>query len=559
MRAAKLFWAGLLVLLALFVPASAYADKRIALLVGNGAYANVAKLPNPANDVATMKAAFEAAGFDTVDTALDLGRDAFVRQLREFEAKVADADIAVIYYSGHGIEMNGQNFLVPVDALLANDRDVKDEAVPLDRVMSALDSVKKLKLVILDACRNNPFVPKMNVAAGARAVNRGLARVEPQGADTMIAFAAKAGTTASDGEGANSPFAAALAKRLFEPGLDIRLALGNVRDDVLTATGRQQEPFAYGSLGGGTISLTRQASAPVAAPVAAPAASPAAAPANACADAAAHWSMALKFDKLQFYKSHLDKFGSCAFAEFAEAKIAELEAAEKSEAPAAEQGADQAAEKTTDKTAETETTTAGPFVGLVVATLEKDVLPLVGLKKEEGVMVAAVKADSPAAKADIQVGDVLQHFDGKPVGDIDEFPKLVAATPVGTTVTVDLFRNKERLQVSLEVVENANSGETQQASTTSPKRIFTHGFEDKTEVTNILTRLDGGTWQETAASDADAIVATLHPVSESDEEFVLFDASRFMFIRVNLKEKQTYYRAGTTDEWEKLYEITGTE
>jgi uncharacterized caspase-like protein len=139
------------------------------------------------------------------------------------------------------------NYLVPVDARLRADRDVEDEAVPLDRVIGAIERAKTLRLVVLDACRNNPFAVQMQRTIASRAVGRGLAPIEPEGG-TLVAFSAKHGHLALDGTGANSPFATALVKRLETPGLEIGKLFRLVRDDVLTATDHQQEPFVYGSL-----------------------------------------------------------------------------------------------------------------------------------------------------------------------------------------------------------------------------------------------------------------------------------------------------------------------
>lgn len=231
------------------------AAKRVALLIGNEKYEATSQLNNPANDVELMKASFEDAGFDTVTTVHDLDRASMVRALRDFEDAATGAEVAIIYYSGHGMEMNGQNFLLPVDVALKSDKDVEDEAVPLDRVQRSLEGATRLKLVILDACRNNPFEQSMTRSISTRAVSRGLARVEPESADLLVAFASKAGTVAMDGEGKNSPFATALSKYLTEPGVDVRIALGKVRDEVVAATNRSQEPFVYGSLGGAQIFL----------------------------------------------------------------------------------------------------------------------------------------------------------------------------------------------------------------------------------------------------------------------------------------------------------------
>ncbi|MHB2168930.1 caspase family protein [Alsobacter sp. R-9] len=302
----------------------AHAERKVALLIGNSAYTAVPALRNPANDVALMARTLREAGFESVETALNLDDRALRQALRRFEDKAADADVGLVFYSGHGVEMNGQNYLVPVNAQLASDGDVKDEAIPLDRVLESLDRVKRLKLVILDACRDNPFLATMARSAGTRSVGRGLARVEPQSTGTLIAYAAKAGTTASDGAGANSPFTTALARHLVQPGLDVRLALGHVRDEVMTATGQKQEPFVYGSLGGGTLTLgAPEAPKPVAAPAPALVAPPVSQAPDNCTLAATHWTQAEKIDRVEFYEEHLKLFPSCPFAGFARLKIAE--------------------------------------------------------------------------------------------------------------------------------------------------------------------------------------------------------------------------------------------
>ena len=234
---------------------SALADKRVALVIGNSAYQKVGSLPNPANDAAAVATMFKAAGFETVESKINLPASDLRKTLREFGARSRDADVAVIYYAGHGIELDGTNYLIPVDATLETDADVLDETVPLDRVLFAVEPAKQLRLVILDACRDNPFAKTMKRTIASRAVGRGLAKVEPTSPNTMIAFAAKAGSTASDGDSKNSPFAAALVEYLPKPGLDLRRAFGFVRDDVLKNTGNKQEPYVYGSLGGNDVPL----------------------------------------------------------------------------------------------------------------------------------------------------------------------------------------------------------------------------------------------------------------------------------------------------------------
>jgi uncharacterized caspase-like protein len=247
---------------------AASAEKRVALIIGNSAYTHVPRLQNPRNDAAAVVGMFQRAGFDAVDSKLDLGVNEMRRALREFGTKTRDADVAVIYYAGHGIEVDGNNYLIPIDATLETDTDVFDETFALDRVLVAAEPARQLRLVILDACRDNPFAKTMKRTLGSRGIGRGLAKVEPSNPNTMIAFAAKAGSTASDGD-TNSPFAKALVNYLAKPGLDLRKAFGFVRDDVLKATNNAQEPFIYGSLGGNDVVLVPAVPAPTVSPLAA--------------------------------------------------------------------------------------------------------------------------------------------------------------------------------------------------------------------------------------------------------------------------------------------------
>ena len=233
----------------------ALADKRVALVIGNAGYENVSRLANPANDADAITDTLKKAGFDVVESRRDLKINETRRVLRDFSDKARDADVAVIYYAGHGIEVDGTNYLVPVDAALERDADVFDEAIALDRILITIEPARKLRLVILDACRDNPFARKMKRTLATRAIGRGFAKVEPNSPNTLIAFAAKAGSTASDGDAKNSPFTAALVKHIATPGLDLRKAFGFVRDEVLKQTSNKQEPFVYGSLGGNDVSL----------------------------------------------------------------------------------------------------------------------------------------------------------------------------------------------------------------------------------------------------------------------------------------------------------------
>lgn len=222
-------------------------SNRVALVIGNAAYQNVGPLANAGRDAEALAAEFDALGFRKVTLLRDLTREQMFTALRAFAKDAETSDWAVIYFAGHGLEMGGVNWLAPVDAQFKTDRDVRLEAVSIDELSAAIEGVRGLRLIVLDACRNNPFAPQMRFTNSTRSLGTGLARVEPEGG-TMVAYAAKAGQVAHDGDDGNSPFMKALLRRMKQPGLEISMLFRFVRDDVLAATGRQQEPFVYGSL-----------------------------------------------------------------------------------------------------------------------------------------------------------------------------------------------------------------------------------------------------------------------------------------------------------------------
>ena len=226
-------------------------DRRIALVVGNSAYSNAPALPNAVRDANLIADALRRTGFETVTVLTNLRKDALVGALRDFAGRAETADWSLVYYAGHGMEVGGTNYLVPTDAKIAVDRDIGFEAVPLDQVLNAAERAIRLRLLVLDACRDNPFANQMKRTStvASRSVSRGLAPVEPE-AGTLVVYAAKDGETALDGDGINSPFASALVKNLPTPGVEVRRLFDFVRDDVMEATGRKQKPFSYGSISG---------------------------------------------------------------------------------------------------------------------------------------------------------------------------------------------------------------------------------------------------------------------------------------------------------------------
>ena len=227
-------------------------DRRIALVIGNSEYDHVSSLPNPANDSKDISEALTRIGFDVVsETNLDYRRMRLI--LRDFAEKAEDADMALIYFAGHGIEIDNTNYLIPVNAELRSDRDVEFEAIRLDTVIGAMAVSGGLKVILIDACRNNPFLASMTRTSATRSIGRGLGRVDPGG--VLVGYAARGGTLALDGDGRNSPYARALLTHLEEPGLELGKMFRKVRDTVFNLTDGHQEPFTYGSLPGEDIFL----------------------------------------------------------------------------------------------------------------------------------------------------------------------------------------------------------------------------------------------------------------------------------------------------------------
>lgn len=228
-------------------PGGAPTGRRVALVIGNGAYKNVHALPNPPRDAKLIANVLHDVGFQTVISVSDLTRDKFFDALKTFADEAEKADWAVVYYAGHGFEIGGVNYLVPIDAKLAADRDAEAQAVALEQVIAAVGAARKVRLVILDACRDNPFAPTMQRTLSLKLVDKGFSNIEP-GAGFMVVYAAKHGETAIDGDdGADSPFSTAFAREIKVPKVEIRKLFDIVRDDVWSVTKHVQQPFSYGS------------------------------------------------------------------------------------------------------------------------------------------------------------------------------------------------------------------------------------------------------------------------------------------------------------------------
>ena len=307
----------------LFTAHAAKADKRVAFVVGNGAYKNVAQLPNPPIDARAMAAVLRNVGFDVVE-GTNLTRDTMTEKLLDFGKKAQGADVAVFFYAGHGIAISGTNYLLPVDADIKSEMDVKlGSAINIDLTLDQTMSDAKVKLVFLDACRDNPFAAKIksNSATRSVSVQSGLAEMK-SGEGTLIAFATGPGQTALDGqEGTNSPFTRALIAHITTPGVEIQQAMTAVRAQVNEETNKGQLPWGHTNLIG-SVYLN-----PAAAPAPGAAASPAAvASTSGASDVELEfWRSVKESNKPEELNAYLSSYPNGKFKSLALARIASLE------------------------------------------------------------------------------------------------------------------------------------------------------------------------------------------------------------------------------------------
>jgi uncharacterized caspase-like protein len=309
----------------LFTADAAKADRRVAFVVGNGAYKNVAQLPNPPIDAKAMAAVLRNVGFDVVE-GTNLTRDTMTEKLLDFGKKAQGADVAVFFYAGHGIAIGGTNYLLPIDADIKSEMDVKlGAAINIDLTLDQTMSDAKVKLVFLDACRDNPFAAKIksNSATRSVSVQSGLAEMK-SGEGTLIAFATGPGQTALDGqEGTNSPFTRALIAHITSPGVEIQQAMTEVRAQVNEETNKGQLPWGHTNLIG-SVYLN-----PVAAPAPGSAASPAPAAVASTSGASdvelEFWRSVKESNKPEELNAYLTSYPNGQFKPLALARIAALE------------------------------------------------------------------------------------------------------------------------------------------------------------------------------------------------------------------------------------------
>jgi len=297
------------------VPASA--DKRVALVIGNGAYQNAVHLPNPRNDAQDVADALTRTGFETI-LGLDLNKDGMDERTIQFARMARDADVALFYYSGHAMQFGGVNYLMPIDAKLADEADLR-RMIRVDDIIADLQQAKNLRILVLDACRDNPLADELKRSIGltrAASIEHGLAKIDtPQG--MIVAYSTQAGRTAEDGAGRNSPYTTAFLKHI-QADAEIGTIFRRIGSDVYDTTNHAQLPELSLSL----IGEFYLRGAPPAAPAMAtdsntPQTSP-------CANAESHWKSAEKIGTKASFEDHLSRFPNCAFAGLAKAKLATL-------------------------------------------------------------------------------------------------------------------------------------------------------------------------------------------------------------------------------------------
>lgn len=302
--------------------ASASAEaRRVALVIGNAAYKETAPLSNTGNDANDVAAALKRLQFDVL-LGIDLDKRGMERLIRQFEQTLAGADVALFFYAGHGLQIAGQNHLVPVDARLATEGDIDFESLPLSLVLTRMEREAKTSLVLLDACRDNPLARNLARTMGTRstALRQGLAEVKT-GVGTLISFSTQPGNVALDGDGRNSPYTAALLKEIERPGRDFLSSLAAVRGAVLSSTKGKQVPWEHTSLLG-----------PVFLNDTPPAAAPAPAPGSAAAEA---WGAVKDSASAAELEAFVRRFGDTFYGDLARNRLAELSKSRPAQPPAA--------------------------------------------------------------------------------------------------------------------------------------------------------------------------------------------------------------------------------
>jgi hypothetical protein len=387
----------------------------VALVIGNSAYRNTPPLPNPRNDATAVADALWGLGF-AVQSGFDLDRAATEQALRAFGGALGDADVALFYYAGHGLQVETKNYLVPVDARLASENDLPFEAVDLTLVLALMERRPRTNLVFLDACRDNPLAQNLARSMGAArstAVSRGLAIAE-SGIGTLLVYATQPGNIALDGGGAHSPFTQRLLDYIATPDIEVRQMLSRVRSDVLEATGGKQVPWDHSSLTGDFFFVPRGLAI-------------AAQPQTPAADRElAFWASVKDSRDRADFQAYLEQYPSGTFAALARNRLAALQP--------------QAAATPTQPTPAPARQEGQPAsLGLTVAELEPSLRAQYRVPDVlQGLVITGVQAGG----LDVRVGDVIVEIDRVAVSSRDAFDRQVAAARSRQAAAVNLLINR---------------------------------------------------------------------------------------------------------------------
>ena len=328
MQAMRYYLAIILIAVGGFWPDGVAAEKRVALVIGNGGYKETTPLINTVHDAPDMAAALRRLGFDVLD-GLDLDKRGMERMIRQFDQKLPGADIALFFYAGHGMQVSGQNYLVPIDARLAAEGDIDFESLPLMLVLARMERESKTSIVLLDACRDNPLARNLARTMGTRAANvgQGLAEIRT-GVGTLIGFSTQPGNVALDGRGRNSPYTAALLKQIETPGRDVMSTLAAVTGEVVKVTSGKQVPWQHASLTGPVVlqstgEVATSAAVPLPPPVQLPLPVIAAPQPSAAGET---WPLIKDTTSVSALESYIRRYGDTFYGDLARERLALLQA-----------------------------------------------------------------------------------------------------------------------------------------------------------------------------------------------------------------------------------------
>jgi TPR repeat protein/uncharacterized caspase-like protein len=419
-------------------PSPGHADKRVALVIGNGAYASAPRLPNPRNDAEDVATALRRAGFETI-VGLDLGRTGMDDVTIRFARAVRDADVALLYYSGHAVQFAGINYLMPVDASLSDEADLR-RMTRVDEIVADLQQARAVRILVLDSCRDNPLSEALKRSIGlsrAASLQRGLARIDaPQG--MIVAFATQSGSTASDGSGRNSPYTSAFLRHIETPD-EIGMVFRRISTDVYEATKHVQLPELSISLIGefylrGTVAMTSPATT---------------------SEAERAWPFMKDTSSIAVLEDFIARYRDTIYATMARARLDELK--KKGSALPTDGSPEPILTPPASHDVAPALKSGRSWVGVQIKRVTDDVGESLGLKPPRGAFVVSITDYGPAKVAGLQSGDVVVKFDGKDIKEVGDLTRNIADTPLGKEVEVLIVHNGKEESRKIKPVDEAEA------------------------------------------------------------------------------------------------------